>query len=403
LSKYYCSNRTINEMSKVLKFGGSSLSEKEKILKAAHLIKEHYKEDKKIIVVVSAMGTDTDELMRRAKFMLQEKTVTESKEREIDMLLSTGERVSASLLALALQNIAVDSVSLTGSQMGIEVYGPHTAARISNIKATRLDAYWKQGKVVVVAGFQGVNANKDICTIGRGGSDTTALAISCFLKDSQVYIYSDVSHVYSADPNLLAGTKKYSKLDYLTCYLLSVWGAKVLQKRSIALAARYKKKINLRSSLKENKEGTSIMSQSEIKMEKACVRSIALKKKVHSIVLDKDDKNKSILLASCLRVKRRKSSLKLLVAEEDLALSLKHYIEETKSYDILTVVGFELNLIYEKIEKVLVDFIGLEKLSECKLSIDNNIAQLRIPSKLELDRTKLVDFVHSGLKENFHS
>lgn len=231
----------------VSKFGGSSVASIEKIRNIAMRIKEMREEGKDAVVVVSAMGDTTDELIELAN-----STGNNLSRREMDMLLATGEQQSASLLALTLNNIGCDAVSLTGWQAGIKSDGNYSKARIDEIDGQRILKEIGQGKVVVVAGFQGISPDGDITTLGRGGSDTTAVALAGALGAEKCMIFTDVDGVYTADPRIVPEARKLEEVSYEEMLELARLGAGVLQPRSVEFAMLYNVKLEVRSSFNRN-------------------------------------------------------------------------------------------------------------------------------------------------------
>ncbi len=248
----------------VLKFGGSSLADNEKLNTVANKIIEFYKRENRVIVVVSAQGKTTDKLIKEANEL---SNIPD--EREMDVLLSSGEQISMSKLAILLKQLGYDAISLTGWQTGIYTDNNNQEAKILNIDTTRITRELEKGKIVIVAGFQGINGNEDISTLGRGGSDTTAVAIAAAIKASHCYIFSDVDGVYSADPNKIQEAKKIPELSYVEMVNLSDEGAKVLHNRCVEIAEKYKVLIETKSTFNNN-IGTIINE----KIEESAVKSI---------------------------------------------------------------------------------------------------------------------------------
>jgi len=216
----------------VRKYGGSSLRTPEQIKAIARNVSELHNNGEKIILVLSAMGNSTNELCQ-----LAEKISDQPNRRELDMLLSTGERVSTSLMSMALNDAKCPAISFTGSQAGVFTDNSHNNAKIVDIKPIRLEAELEKGKVVVIAGFQGVAPDtKEITTLGRGGSDTTAVALAAYFKTRKCEILKDVDGVYSGDPNTVTNTKQLKHLSYNQLLEMSYWGAKVIHYRAIELA-----------------------------------------------------------------------------------------------------------------------------------------------------------------------
>jgi aspartate kinase len=219
---------------RVLKFGGSSLSSPDKILHVAKNVARCHAEGEALLLVVSAMGTTTDQLMNLAYQISPRPDL-----RELDMLLTTGERVSMALMAMALKDLGCSSISFTGSQAGILTDRSHFGARILDIKPTRVREALDKNQVVIVAGFQGVDPeSKEITTLGRGGSDTSAVALAAALGAARCDLLKDIEGVASADPKLVPSAKKYSRLPLTLLNDMCFWGAKILHHRSVELALR---------------------------------------------------------------------------------------------------------------------------------------------------------------------
>jgi aspartate kinase len=237
----------------VQKYGGTSVEGPDRIRAVARRVAAARAAGYDLLVVVSAMGRTTDELMRLAR----EVSPTPSR-RELDMLLTTGERVSMSLLAMALEDLHVPAISFTGSQSGILTDAGHGAARITAVRPERLRRELEQGKVVIVAGFQGVNPEtKEITTLGRGGSDTTAVALAAAFGAARCEIYTDVCGVLRADPSAVPTAQVIPRLDYRVCSTLAHLGGRVLHARCVDLAARERVPLMVRSSFDES-PGTEI-------------------------------------------------------------------------------------------------------------------------------------------------
>jgi aspartokinase len=230
---------------RVLKFGGSSVATSTLIHQVAKIVKSHYEESPQVVVVVSAMGSSTNELIKLAEEVSPKARTLH--QRELDMMISTGERISMSLLSMAIRDLGIEAISLTGSQSGIITSDDHGEAQILEIKGERIGKALDEKKVVIVAGFQGVSRQKEITTLGRGGSDTTALALAAFLKSSQVFMYSDVSAFYSADPKIVPNAVRIDEMPWELGVLSSYFGAKVIHYRAAALAAKSQTEIHLLS------------------------------------------------------------------------------------------------------------------------------------------------------------
>lgn len=236
----------------VLKFGGSSVADNEKLKIVANKIIGLYNKQNNIVVVVSAQGKTTDKLIEQAKELSQS-----PKNREMDVLLSTGEQVTIAKLSILLNDMGYEAISLTGWQAGIYTNNTNQNSIIEKIDTSRIEEELEKRKIVIIAGFQGYNESLDITTFGRGGSDTTAVAIAAALKAKNCYIFSDVDGVYTTDPNKLAEAKKIPALSYAEMLEISSEGAKVLHGRCIEIAEKYKIPVITKSTF-NNKAGTVI-------------------------------------------------------------------------------------------------------------------------------------------------
>lgn len=254
----------------VQKYGGTSVGDTDRIKNVANRIKMYYDQGHDLVVVVSAMGHTTDQLIEMAK-----KIHPYPKAREMDVLLSTGEQVSIALLAMALDYIGVPAISFTGAQVRILTDKKYSMARIQEIDTSRLLENLKQKKVCIVAGFQGVDEDFNITTLGRGGSDLTAVALAAALKADSCEIYTDVDGVYTTDPNKVPTAKKINKICYEEMLELARLGAGVLHSRSVEVASKYNVVIHVRSSFNNNL-GTLVVPEDQI-MEKVLVRGVTLK------------------------------------------------------------------------------------------------------------------------------
>lgn len=250
----------------VQKYGGTSVQDTDRIRKTAERIKKHKHDGFQMVIVVSAMGKTTNNLLALAKDI----SLTPPK-RELDVLLSTGEQISIALLSIALNEIGVETISLTGTQCGIKTDSFHSNARIEDIDNKRIFKELKQDKVVIVAGFQGINNKGDITTLGRGGSDTSAVALAAALKADKCEIYTDVDGVYSTDPRIIPTAVKLDSISYDEMLEMAKLGAQVLHPRSVELAKNHHVKLEVKSSL-NNHPGTQIIG--EINMENFQIRGI---------------------------------------------------------------------------------------------------------------------------------
>jgi len=262
----------------VHKYGGTSVGDLERIENVANRVAKARKAGDDIVVVVSAMSGETNKLIGYAEHF----TSTPAK-KEMDMLLSSGERVTAALLSIALQSKGFDAVAMTGRQAGIVTDDTHTYARIESIDPTAMHTAIDSGKIIIVAGFQGINKDGAVTTLGRGGSDLSAVALAGALKADQCEIYSDVDGIYTTDPRIEPNAKKLDTISYDEMLELSSLGAKVLQNRSVELAKKLKVKLYAKSSFSDN-EGTLITEESD-NMEEVLVSGIVLDKNQARVTL----------------------------------------------------------------------------------------------------------------------
>ena len=257
----------------VQKYGGTSVGSPERIKNVANRIAKFKAAGHDVVVVVSAMSGETNRLVALAEAMQEYPDP-----REMDVILATGEQVTIGLLAMALKNIGLDAKSYTGWQVAVTTDNSHTKARIENIDADHIHADIKEGKVIIVAGFQGVDGNNDITTLGRGGSDTSAVAMAAALKADECQIYTDVDGVYTTDPRVVPEARRLKTISFEEMVELASLGSKVLQIRSVEFAGKYKVRLRVLSSLQEGGEGTLITFEEDEDMEKAAVAGIAFDK-----------------------------------------------------------------------------------------------------------------------------
>ena len=260
----------------VKKFGGSSVANAERVFNVANRIIEDYKKGNDVVVVVSAQGDTTDDLIEKAK----EINPSGASKREIDMLLSAGEQISIALLAMAIEKLGCPATSLLGWQAGFETDSHHGIARIKKVNSERIRNEIAKGNIVIVAGFQGLNKYDDITTLGRGGSDTSAVAIAASMKADLCQIYTDVDGVYSADPRKVPNAVKMDEISYDEMLELASLGAQVLNNRSVEMAKKYNVELEVLSSL-ERKPGTIV--KETVKMEKTLIRGVAKDNNVATI------------------------------------------------------------------------------------------------------------------------
>lgn len=251
----------------VQKYGGTSVGTIERIHRVADRVAHTQREGNQVVVVLSAMSGETDRLLK-----LAHEVATVPDERELDMLLSTGERITIALLSMELRERGINARSFTGRQVGIITDSAHTKARIARVTADRIKEALTQGVIPVVAGFQGINEQSDVTTLGRGGSDLSAVALAAALKANRCVIFTDVDGVYTADPNIVPAARRIDKIAYEEMLEMASLGAKVLQTRSVEFAAKFNVPVEVNSSFKEGK-GT-LVTKEDADMEAAAIAGV---------------------------------------------------------------------------------------------------------------------------------
>lgn len=369
----------------VVKFGGSSLADNIKLNIVANKIIDFYNKKNKVIVVVSAQGKTTDGLIKEAKELSYEPD-----KREMDVLLSTGEQISISKLAILLKRLGYNAISLTGWQAGIYTSNTNEEAKIEYINTKRISQELDNGNIVIIAGFQGINDKQDITTLGRGGSDTTAVAVAAAMKADHCYIFSDVDGVYSTDPNKITDAKKIEELSYDEMLDLSNEGAKVLHNRCVEIAQKFNVLIETGSTFNNN-VGTQINN----KIEESTVKSIVKNDNLFLITLKYENYNADMLnklyftllnngiiptnminnSINSFNVSFTIKSADLGKFQELLESDLKDFTSSFTNISRISLVGFGIMNNENIIKKVLeilninsVDIFSMQ-LEECKLSI----------------------------------
>lgn len=305
----------------VLKFGGSSVSNNENLKIVANKIIDFKNSNQNIVVILSAQGKTTDKLINEAYELTEEVD-----KRELDALVSCGEQMSAAKLSILLNSLGFPSVSLTGWQAGIYTNNTNQDALIETINTERICSELESGNIVIITGFQGINEKLDITTFGRGGSDTTAVAVAAALKAKNCYIFSDVDGIYSSDPNKVQGTKKLTKLSYDEMLELSNEGAKVLHNRCIEIGEKYNIPIITKSTFNDN-YGTVISNQ---KIEKNEIKSI-IKKDVSriSIIGNGIIRNTDAMIKAINFIKQNKlEMLEFDVSESKISITFKTFVSD---------------------------------------------------------------------------
>ncbi len=261
----------------VQKYGGSSLANNDRVFSVANRIIDTYKEGHKLVVILSAQGNTTDNLIKKA----YEVNNSPSK-RELDMLLATGEQQSIALMSMAIHSLGYPAVSLIGTQVGVLTTGVYGDSRIKEVYTERLEEELEKNNIVIVAGFQGESSDKNITTLGRGGSDTTAVAVAAAMNADKCEIFTDVNGVYTSDPRIVKNAKKLDTISYDEMLELANLGAKVLHNRSVEMAKKYNVPLVVKSSF-TNDEGTTV--REEKALEGNTVKGVAIDKKVARISL----------------------------------------------------------------------------------------------------------------------
>ncbi len=317
----------------VQKFGGSSVATPERVFNVARRIAETYKAGNEVVVVLSAQGDTTDDLIAKAK----EISPNPSK-REMDMLLATGEQQSVALMCMALGELGYPSVSLNAHQVGMSTTSIYSNARFKKIKPDRMRRELDLRNIVIVTGFQGINRFDDITTLGRGGSDTTAVAIAAALHADKCEIYTDVEGVYTADPRVVKNAKKLNEITYNEMLELASLGAKVLHNRSVELAKKYNVELVVRSSL-SNAEGTVV--KEVCKMERMLISGVAGDDEISrvSIIGIKDTPGKAFDIFSTLAKKGINVDIILQSIGRDKTKDISFTIPETNLEDAKAVIS----------------------------------------------------------------
>ena len=387
-----------------MKFGGTSVADIDCIKNVAQKVVNQYKKNKKIVVVVSAMSGATDNLVNLTNQISEKRNLE-----EYDVVVSSGEQVTAGLLAMAITDLSVKSRSLMGWQIPIKTDDTHYKAIIENISNTNIFTLLNNEEIVVIPGFQGVTSENRISTLGRGGSDTSAVAIAASIKAERCDIYTDVDGVYTADPRMVPKAKKLKKISYEEMLEMASQGAKVLQTRSVALAMKNKLKINVLSSF-EDKEGTFVVDEEEI-MEKNIVSGIAfsLDEAKLTVVGLPDKPGQASKLFSSLGERainvdmivqsssadRNATDLSFTVPKSELNESLKVMNSIQKE------IGFETITTDSDVAKIAVIGIGMKSQSGVAQKMFDTLAEksinLKVISTSEIKISVLIDAAYMEL------
>ena len=364
----------------VLKFGGSSVADNIKLNIVANKIIDFYNQNDKVIVVVSAQGKTTDNLIKEAKELSYEPN-----KREMDVLLSTGEQISMSKLAILLNRLGYKAVSLTGWQAGIYTSDTYQEAKVEYINTERIKKELDANNIVIIAGFQGINDKKDITTFGRGGSDTSAVAIAAAMEADHCYIFSDVDGVYSTDPNKITDAKKIEELSYTEMLDLSNEGAKVLHNRCVEIAQKYDVLIETGSTFNNN-VGTLINS----KIEESSVKSIVENDNLFLITLKYDSYNPDML-----------NKLYFILMENEI-IATNVINNSASSFNIsFTIKASDLGkfqeLLINKLSKYNSTFTNISRISLVGYGIMNNTKAIK--KTLEILKINAIDIFSIQLEE----
>lgn len=340
----------------VLKFGGSSLADNEKLNIVANKIIDFYNKNNKVVVVVSAQGKTTDGLIKQA---LELSSIPDN--REMDVLLSTGEQISIAKLAILLKELRYNAISLTGAQAGILTNSNHQDAKIEKINITRINEELENNNIVIIAGFQGIDEKNSITTLGRGGSDTTAVAIAAAIKADHCYIFSDVDGVYSTDPKRVKNSKKIDNLSYKEMLELSDEGAKVLHNRCVEIAEKYNVLIETGSTFNNN-TGTIINN----KIEESSIKSIVKNDDLSLITLQSNTYNNDIFYNINKELLINNISTSTLINNNTDKLNIS-----------FTIKSLDLNkleyLMEDKFKEINKSYINISRISLVGYGIANNI------------------------------
>ncbi len=330
----------------VKKFGGSSVANAERVFNVANIIVEDYKKGNDVIVVVSAQGDTTDDLIAKAR----EINPKGASKREMDVLLTAGEQISISLLAMAIEKLGYPVISLLGWQAGFNTDANHCIARIKNINTERMKNELDKKKIIIVAGFQGIDKYDDLTTLGRGGSDTSAVAIAAAMKADRCQIYTDVDGVYTSDPRKVKFAKKLDEITYDEMLELATLGAQVLNNRSVEMAKKHNVELEVLSSL-EKKPGTIV--KEKVKMEKILIRGVAkdMDVSIISVIGLKDNPGIAFKLFNALAQNKIEVDMILQSVGRDGTKDISFSVKRSESENAMrTIDAFRENLEFESIK-----------------------------------------------------
>ncbi len=341
----------------VQKYGGTSVADTARFMKVARRVKNYHDQGHEVVVVVSAMGGVTDHLIRLAN-----EVGGDSNDREMDMLLATGEQQSVALLAMALHGLGCPAISLTGAQAGIETDGVHCKARIRNITPERIENYLNDGSVVIVAGFQGSTQDNVITTLGRGGSDLTAVALAAVLHADLCQIYTDVEGVYTADPRIVPEARKISVISHDEMLELASLGTKVMQSRSVEFAKKFGVQLEVRSSLSD-RDGT-IITEETAAMEEVVIRGVSYDRNEAKLTLHNvaDEPGRAACLFGILAA-----------ASINVDMIIQNASEEGRADISCTVPQGELKIIRRQLAARIVEEVGCDE-----IAYDEDVAKVSL-------------------------
>lgn len=378
----------------VLKFGGSSVADNIRLNLVAEKVIELYNKHNNIVVVLSAQGKTTDKLIKEGKELSENPS-----EREMDVLLSSGEQMSIAKLSILLNQLGYDAVSLTGWQAGIMTNNVNQKAIIENINTKRILKELSKKRIVIVAGFQGIDENFNITTLGRGGSDTTAVAIAAAINANHCYIFSDVDGVYTSDPNKISEAKKLKNISYGEMLTISSEGAKVLHNRCVEIADKYKVPIITKSTF-NNKPGTIISD----KIEGECVKSIIKNDNLMYIHLKSDNYSTELFNKIYFTLINNNIIPKNLINNSTYCLDMYFYITKEQFDKFIILINNELNPIeanYFNISKISIVGNGIMNTNTIILKLlqivkINNLEIL----KVEADECKISLMFKEKISDN---
>ena len=345
----------------VQKFGGSSVANAERVFNVAKIVTDTYKKGNKVVVVVSAQGDTTDDLIDKAN-----EINPDASKREKDMLLAAGEQISIALLAMAIEKLGYPVVSLLGWQAGFETTSAYTSARIKRVRTDRIEKELDKKNIVIVAGFQGLNRYEDVTTLGRGGSDTSAVAIAAAMHADLCQIFTDVEGVYTADPRKVANAKKLQTISYDEMLEIATLGAQVLNNRSVEMAKKYNIELEVLSSL-TNAPGTIVKEAA--KMEKMLISGVAKDTNVARISVVGVPDNPGLAFKMFSKLSKRNINVDIILQSigrdgtKDISFTVakdnaKEAAEAMEDY--VANVGGKSVLVDEKVAKISIVGAGME-------------------------------------------